>query len=713
MSTMKVSVLSLLALLVAVAFVGGVDGVRAPVSASELDKAEDSLDSAEGTPEQSGELKKAQADVELLTAKVAAGQAKYDLAAKPFKASERLQDLERNATDAEEKLQDTENEFEAANDTVIEDRKEENTSHVLFSKANVSDVKLRKKVVALRMELAIAEKKEAKVKEAHNLTLQAYKAHRLADAKIKLSAQLKEDADAVTARKADLLEERKKLKAQLVDLKVALHGEDPHTKDLLITIRTERLKLHELKKNAAGYQIQKDILDNAIRELYDINGKKPHVVAMKKEAQGLAKAIKVERNLVADAEERVHQDAGFLQEMAKTGQIPQGFIDTAAAGLFNEKALFLKDVAAALNVSGIRKTLTALAKKFQKRHNTTLKKALGIYNETLTNLRAASKAYDTLADNLTSARAHFKVAKRAANTVGVAERAQHELDKAQAHEVLREAQIGLKLAKERVERAKEVLSALNKALAASSATQDTIDGIMSKPEPPISPGIKTPTLNPPASPEPTPASASPLAGAVDKLVQQAVWGQGTPEAELASAEGVLRASFQKKQSSSNGTSASAGAMKFKQVDANVVDTVIPGIKAPDHCLDGKRDFDEAGVDCGGSCPRKCGMFHVQTEKGTSRDSQYHVVTNVVPNKELVGSETLTPTYVKSLKDLLVPGADVTTKARSDSLPIMNDGKFQPTHHRFKEFRMHSKLKHHLRHRIHHHRHHHHHHHHRK
>merc|ERR1711871_497001 len=169
-----------------------------------------------------------------------------------------------------------------------------------------------------------------------------------------------------------------------------------HTKGLPITIRTEKQKLEQLPKSGKGYQVQKDILDNAIHELYKINGAKPHIVSMKQDARELAKAIKAKRENLADAEEKVHRDAGYLQDMARTGQIPKGFIDSTAASTFNEKAMFLKDVAAALNVSGIRKTLTVIAKKYQKRHNMTLRKALTIYTETRSALKSASAQYSML-----------------------------------------------------------------------------------------------------------------------------------------------------------------------------------------------------------------------------------------------------------------------------------------------------------------------------
>lgn len=287
--------------------------------------------------------------------------------------------------------------------------------------------------------------------------------------------------------------------------------------------------------------------------------------------------------------------------------------------------------------------------------------------------------------------------------MATAEKAEYELDKSQALEVLREAQIGLKLAKERVERARQVMATLNKALATSSSTEETIRELMSTPEPASMPGSKFPSLNPPAAPQQDATPHSAVAGAVDNLVKQAVWGKEIPENELAGVEELLKKSLEKKQNSSKSSPAGANNMKFKEVNENAVEREIPSFKVSEHCLNGRKDFDETGVDCGGSCPRKCGMFHVQTEKRTGENSKYHVVTNIVPNKELVGRETLTPTYVKSLNDLLVRGADVTTSTRADTVPIMNDGKFQPTHHRFKEFRKHSHLKHHLRHRIHRHR----------
>merc|ERR1711871_972806 len=79
----------------------------------------------------------------------------------------------------------------------------------------------------------------------------------------------------------------------------------------------------------------------------------------------------------------------------------------------------------------------------------------------------------------------------------------------------------------------------------------------------------------------------------------------------------------------------------------------------DHCHDGVKNFDEAGVDCGGSCTRQCGFRRVQMIPSHEKDG-FHVVKNIIPNAEARGSQTETPQMVKSLKELLVPGADIST-----------------------------------------------------
>ena len=80
--------------------------------------------------------------------------------------------------------------------------------------------------------------------------------------------------------------------------------------------------------------------------------------------------------------------------------------------------------------------------------------------------------------------------------------------------------------------------------------------------------------------------------------------------------------------------------------AEVLSNFDPLKAQPSHCYDGRKDFGEAGVDCGGACVRKCGLHHVQTIP--DKDTKYHHVT-IVPNRSAKGAG-VAPEIVKKLTD---------------------------------------------------------------
>lgn len=127
----------------------------------------------------------------------------------------------------------------------------------------------------------------------------------------------------------------------------------------------------------------------------------------------------------------------------------------------------------------------------------------------------------------------------------------------------------------------------------------------------------------------------------------------------------------------NALSKNSQELKFKAITSGLASGVPLNVVTKNHCFDGKQNFGEQGVDCGGSCARKCGFHHVLNIRVPTKDS-YHKV-HTIPNQELANAEeSEKPMMVKSLKELLVGNADVGGHPNME--PVMNDGKIQYLKH---------------------------------
>merc|ERR1712072_1112854 len=60
-------------------------------------------------------------------------------------------------------------------------------------------------------------------------------------------------------------------------------------------------------------------------------------------------------------------------------------------------------------------------------------------------------------------------------------------------------------------------------------------------------------------------------------------------------------------------------LKFKAITSAYANSEPLNAEPKHHCFDGKKDFGELGVDCGGTCARKCGFHHVSNIKVGSKD----------------------------------------------------------------------------------------------
>lgn len=402
------------------------------------------------------------------------------------------------------------------------------------------------------------------------------------------------------------------------------------------------------------------------------------VNVMKKHARIFAKSIKEARKDVEELESTVHKNAKKLQDLAvngvgineTTGDMDTDVIASDGASQLRSKAAFIKQLAVEMNVTGLERSLNQTVKKFKKRSETTFKEAKSMYEETKGDLEEHTKTLDMLVHKLKLVQMAFKHAKSRSMNMKVAELAIHALEKQQASEVLREAGIKMKLGKERVARAKDILVALTKAMNASATVHAKIKDLMSVP---TSPASQVPTIAPSMATPVAPESDSPINQAIHNMVNHIVWGNLKDTAHM---EEVLHKAFAAKMKQAKPKNVSQ-AMKFRGY-ARLRQTKAQQPSTTDHCHDGVKNFDEAGVDCGGSCTRQCGFRRVQMIPSHEKDG-FHVVKNIIPNAEARGSQTETPQMVKSLKELLVPGADISTKSSIQfygTVPIMNDGKFQ-------------------------------------
>jgi hypothetical protein len=654
-----------------------------------LDDTEAEVSDAPLPAEESKELKLAKGAEQILILKHQSVKALYDSKAKPFAKSERLLEAEENSTKAEEELHKTESELDEMNQTVIEDRVELNESSKIFGKENRTMTILVAKIKALRKSLTVALQKQSELRVAHQAASAAYNAHTLADIKIKLADDIRRGAESVDAGKKSVLELKKKLRARISEIKARLQGgKSPYIVKLEATIAAEREALAGLPKSGQQYEKHLAILDTAIADMKRVNSTAVEVNSMKKDARALAKSIKAQRDDLDMLEATVHKNAKKLQDLALNGvavnettgemPLPNGIVSSKNAALLRSKATFIKDLALDMNVTGIERSVNETERKLKKR-NATFSEAKAMYEETKRDLEDHTFKLEGLIKNLSAVENSYKRTKRASMNMKVAELAMHKLDKMQAAELLREAEIKMKLGKERVQRAEEVLTALSNAMKASGDVSKKMKELLEVPkneklipDPTLAPSLATPTKT---------EEGSPVQQAIHNLINHAVWGNDEDTAHM---EAVLRQSFAKR-----GQNVSQ-AMKFRG-HAMLRRTN----KAVEHCHDGVKNFDETGVDCGGSCQRQCGFHRVGTIPGTSADSEYHVVKNIIPNPEARGSETESPQMVKTLKEMLAPGADISTKSSVQfygTVPVMNDGEFQKPlaaaktgdHHRFRE-----------------------------
>jgi hypothetical protein len=627
--------------------------------------------------------------------KLTLAEIKLKEANKPFVPSQRLIEAQENTTKATEVLDATHEKVDETNATVEENKKEFEIIRKTFDKSKKRDTMLRKKMNQLKSQLLFATAKEMEVMEAHNKTREHIEQHRIGDAKKQYAKAVKQDTMKVDNLKAREAADKSTLKELLLSIKKRLHGDDPHTQRLLQTVSDATRTIHEAATGSKKYIEAKNIMKLTLHQLYKLNGKGADLAEMKASAKSLGKDIRNLRKEITKSEEKAADDAAILKEIGVTNKIPSNVTIQISDGheTYEKKRLIIQEVALAMNVTSLKKDYEATAKAYRKEHNTTFKKAKELFTETQTALNNTVAELIQLLANLTVAEVQYKQDKRKSDTMTVAQKAMRAFDIEYAKEDVQAAKFKHTEIKAQLKRAKEVLKVLKQASADADNVGTQVDAIKQKTEVKQS-DIEIPKFNrmDPESIEDAEEkkleNISPVHVELARLAKHLMWG-ANPESYMAEGE-RLRSMLKERKEAGNTTKTvkvdasiskallkNSKGLKFKAISNGLASGMPLDVVPKNHCFDGKQNFGEQGVDCGGSCARRCGFHHVLNIRGATKDP-YHKV-SMIPNQELLNpGESEKPMMVKSLKELLVGNADVGGHPNME--PVMNDGKVQQLTH---------------------------------
>lgn len=653
-------------------------------------------------------------DIEALKVKVADTKDKKKLAdlklkeaKKPFKPTLKLEEAIQNTTKAEEIFDDTTANVEDTNATLKEEEKEYAIANKTFTKSKKRDTMLRKKTKELKAKLEFAISKEMEVMGAHNKTVEHIEQHRVADARKQYAKAIKQDTANVDNLKAREIADKDMLKDLLQKIKKRLHGDDPHTQLLLQKVSDATRAIHGAAEGSTKYKEAKEIMKSTLHELYKINGKGDDLNKQKQEAKSLGKDIRKVRKDIEKAEEKAEEDVEILKEINATGTIPKNLTIQLSDGgaTFEKKRMVIQEMALALNVTGLQKAYDATSKTYKKEHNTTFKEAKEMYNETEFALNQTKLKFFELLANLTIAQTNYKQDKRKSDTMTVAQKALRSFDIEYAQQDQQAAKFRKNELEAQLKRATEVLKVLKQASADADNVGTQVAAIKEKTK------IKESDIKIPEFKRVDPVSIedveeknlekqSPIHVELAKLAKRIMWGT-KPELYKTEIEKMVLTMKEKKDKEEAAAKAKADAdaaktesdnklganmksllknsknLKFKAITSAYANSEPLNAEPKHHCFDGKKDFGELGIDCGGTCARKCGFHHVSNIKVGSKDP-YHKV-STIPNQELASAnESEKPMMVKSLKELLVGNADVGGHPNME--PVMNDGKIQYVKH---------------------------------
>ena len=269
---------------------------------------------------------------------------------------------------------------------------------------------LKNKTDSLKKQFAVAFDKEQEVVEAHNKTRDHMEQHYLADVKKAYAKQIKAGTAKVDALKAKESADVDMMKEILQNIKKRLHGDDPHTQRLLATVSEATKAIHNAAKGSSAYVDAKRIMNNALKELYKLNGGGDDLQQMRSEAKTLGKSIRTTRQEIIKNKEDVQEKADVLKQIGETGVVPKNATVDPSEGsaTFQKKQLVIEEVALAMNVSGLKKALDAASKAYKKEHNTTYAEALRLYNETSEALKLNVAKLAILRQNLSQAELVYK-----------------------------------------------------------------------------------------------------------------------------------------------------------------------------------------------------------------------------------------------------------------------------------------------------------------
>ena len=523
---------------------------------------------------------------------------------------------------------------------------------------------MKNKTESLKKQFAVAFDKEQEVMEAHNKTRDHIEQHYLADVKKAYAKQIKAGTAKVDALKAKESADVDMMKEILQKIKKRLHGDDPHTQRLLATVSEATKAIHNAAKGSSAYVDAKRIMNNALKELYKLNGGGDDLQQMRSEAKTLGKSIRTTRQEIIKSKEEVQEKADVLKQIGETGVVPKNATVDPSEGsaTFQKKQMVIQEVALALNVGGLKKALDAASKAYKKEHNTTYAEALRLYNETSEALKLNVAKLAILRQNLSQAELVYKQDKRKSSTMTVAQKTMRQLAIEYAKEEYKAAVFKHREVKQQLKRAKEVLSVLKK-------TSDDVNNVgtevakikeqteIRKSDIEIPKFVKMDPMAMEDKEEHAQAKISPLNEKIAKFVKKAVWGV-SPESYKEDVKAIIAEGKQEANDTEKKTTVQASAkailknlkaFKFKG-SASTIPATQPLIEAK-HCFDGVKNFGEIGVDCGGTCPRACGYHHVLNIP--IKSGAYHEV-KMIPNQELANNgENEKPMMVKSLKEMLV------------------------------------------------------------
>ena len=659
-----------------------------PALAEPVVEEDDNKDDATPTSEQQ--------DLKTLTEKEKDANDKAKLAAfhlknaeKPFVPSLKLVEASTNTTRAEERYEELAQNEQEVNDTVTEDTKEFNLVCQAFRKAARKDLLFKNKTDSLKKQYPIASEKEREVMEAHNKTRDHIEQHYLADVKKAYAKEIKAGTAKVDSLKAKETADVDMMKEVLQNIKKRLHGDDPHTQRLLASVSEATKAIHNAAKGSPAYADAKRIMSHALKELYKLNGAGDDLQQMRLEAKSLGRRIRTTRKDIKTSTEEVQEKADTLKKIAETGVVPQNATVDPSEGsaMFQKKRLVIEEVALALNVTALKKALASSSKAYKKEHNTTYAEAKKLYDEISEALNLSVAKLAVLKQNLSDAELVYKQDKRKSSTMTAAQKAMRQMGIEYGKEEYKAAMLKDRELKQQLKRAKEVLSVLKKTSddvnnVGTEVAKIKVETEIRKSDIEIPKFTKMDPMAMEDKEEHSQAIISPLNEKLAKLVKKAMWGVN-PESYKQDVKSILAEEKKEAHDAEKKTNVQASAkailkngkaFHFKGL-ASTKPATQP-LNEAKHCFDGVKNFGEAGVDCGGTCPRACGYHHVVNIP--LKAGVYHEV-KMIPNQELANSgESEKPMMVKSLKEMLVGKADIGGHPNAE--PVMNDGKLQIISH---------------------------------